>query len=225
MSRKQKMTADLLFVVQLGLAVFFAGSQFLHMLNAQTLQGASVTMFVAVEIFVVMNLYLAFRAHRTKPSRVTFQVLFTYSWWTVLWSGNFGIIAYHTVTDFHTMWSMSEYVNIAVVLLGLLTVSVVSKIKNMDPRDPILKGLVALVFKATPQLFQAWKFYAFGGASWAGFAVLGGHLTILTRLGQLGFSVKEVGWDRNRIGSVISEIGNELSWLLATGAWVWWRFF
>ena len=59
-----------------------------------------------------------------------------------------------------------------------------------------------------------------GGAGLAGAAVITGHITILPRLGQLWFSIKEAGWDRNRHGSALSELANEASWLVATLVWL-----
>ena len=40
------------------------------------------------------------------------------------------------------------------------------------------------------------------------------------RLGQLVFSIREAGWDRNRMGSLISEVANEGSWIVATVVWL-----
>jgi hypothetical protein len=50
--------------------------------------------------------------------------------------------------------------------------------------------------------------------------VVNGHFTILMRIGQLIFSIREAGWDRNRIGSAISEVANEASWLIVTVVWL-----
>jgi len=50
--------------------------------------------------------------------------------------------------------------------------------------------------------------------------VIVGHFTILVRLGQIYFLVKEAGWDKNRVWLAISETANEISWGVATIAWV-----
>ena len=77
-----------------------------------------------------------------------------------------------------------------------------------------------MFFKAIPQLALAYKIFMRGGAGLAGAAVITGHITILPRLGQLWFSIKEAGWDRNRHGSALSELANEASWLVATLVWL-----
>ena len=77
-----------------------------------------------------------------------------------------------------------------------------------------------MFFKAIPQLALAYKIAMRGGAGLAAAAIITGHITILARLGQLWFSIKEAGWDRNRRGSAFSELANEISWLAATAVWL-----
>jgi hypothetical protein len=36
----------------------------------------------------------------------------------------------------------------------------------------------------------------------------------------LYFSIREAGWDRNRIGSALSEAANEISWVVTTIVWL-----
>jgi hypothetical protein len=54
----------------------------------------------------------------------------------------------------------------------------------------------------------------------AGAMLLAGHIGIMTRLGQLWYAIREAGWDRNRQGAVLSEIANEVTWILVTVAWL-----
>ena len=54
----------------------------------------------------------------------------------------------------------------------------------------------------------------------AGAMLLTGHIGIMTRLGQLWFAIREAGWDRNRLGVVLSETANEVTWILVTVAWL-----
>jgi hypothetical protein len=69
-------------------------------------------------------------------------------------------------------------------------------------------------------LALAYKIFMQGGAGLATAAVITGHITILSRLGLLWFSIQEAGWDRNRRGSALSEVANEISWLVATLVWL-----
>jgi hypothetical protein len=83
-----------------------------------------------------------------------------------------------------------------------------------------MRGWLAVSFKAVPQIVLAWSISIHGGAGLALGAVVSGHITILSRLAQLSMAIREAGWDQNRVGSFISEVPNELSWIAVTLAWV-----
>ena len=102
---------------------------------------------------------------------------------------------------------------------AVLTLAVGSR-QRLGIADPMVKGWLAVFFKAIPQLALAYKIYLRGGAGLAAAAVITGHITILARLGQLWFSIQEAGWDRNRRGSALSELANEGSWIIATLVWL-----
>jgi hypothetical protein len=86
--------------------------------------------------------------------------------------------------------------------------------------DPLVKGVIAVCFIGLPQLTLAYKIFLEGGQGLAGTMLFAGHIAILTRLGQLWFSIQEAGWDRNRQGAALSEIANETTWLLVTLVWL-----
>jgi hypothetical protein len=83
----------------------------------------------------------------------------------------------------------------------------------------VIRGYLAVFFKGVPQLTLAVNILMVGGAGVSVFGILTGHITICSRLGQLVMSLREAGWDRNRKGSLISEIANEGSWIVVTIAW------
>lgn len=86
--------------------------------------------------------------------------------------------------------------------------------------NAMVKGLFGVAYKSIPQVLLAWKFLAEGGSGTPGPSVVLGHATISIRLGQIYFMVKEAGWDRNRFWLAVSESANELSWIIATLAWL-----
>ena len=222
----------LLFVLQIALGTVFCLSQFQHMLEHGVQTGVSVVMFLSVQAFLMINLILAVQAYKGLPRVIAIENVTTYLVWNVLWGMNTFLVA-HAMTENHEiLWTSSEYVALCAVLLGILLVYSAGRARGLTINDPIVRGCSALVFKAAPQLFQAWKIFVFGGSAWSVIAVLGGHITILIRLGQIGFSYlaakkitsMELQKETMRpvIGMAISEIGNELSWLVATAFWLWW---
>jgi hypothetical protein len=54
----------------------------------------------------------------------------------------------------------------------------------------------------------------------AAIGIWAGHVTICMRIGQLVYAIREAGWDRYRRGSLISEVANEASWIVATVVWL-----
>lgn len=74
--------------------------------------------------------------------------------------------------------------------------------------------------KAVPQLTLAWNIWLHGGAGISIVAFTVGHVTICTRLWQVWYSIREAGWDRNRIGIAVGEAANELSWIVTTAVWL-----
>lgn len=214
MSAKKKLLADLLFAVQIVFAFVLGVSQFLRML--ETIQGVSLTMFFSMEIFVGINLFLAIRAHRNQPSRITRQTMASYTLIIVMITADLAAIFIHGGYD----WSRNDAITAVLVAVGIAVCLSGARLKGLGWGDPLVKGWLAISFKAIPQLLLAWKIFQDGGAGTPGAAILAGHFTVCTRLGQLGLSIREAGWDRNRIGSALSEIANEASWVVVTIVWL-----
>jgi len=117
-------------------------------------------------------------------------------------------------------WSSRDTLSMVAVSLGVVSTLLVAQRKDLSIRDPMVKGYLAVLFKGVPQLILAYEIMLWGGQGVATLAIISGHATIISRLGQLWFSIKEAGWDRNRIGSAISEIANEGSWIIVTIVWL-----
>lgn len=214
MSSGKKMFADSLFGVQLVCTFLFGGSQFLRMLT--TSQGVSISWFASWQVFLVLNLVLAIRAHRNRPSRVTLQTILSYVAWVTMVTLDFGVMVWKQIGT----WNGRDSATVALVAMGVLATLAIARRKDLPITDPMVKGYLAVSFKTIPQLILAYNIFVLGGNGLAGLAVVTGHITILTRLGQLWFSIREAGWDRNRIGSAISELANEGSWMICTIVWL-----
>jgi hypothetical protein len=212
--RRERLTADTLFVVQVGCALLFGVTQIVHMLH--TTQGVSLTWFVFWAVFLAINLRLALRAHGVQPSRVTLQTVISYATWATVLAGALAVLLWRSLGA----WYAVDTLNVLVSGLGIVATLAVGKRHGLNITDPMVRGWLAVFFKATPQLTLAWHLTQVGGAGISAFAVLAGHITINIRLGQLYFSMREAGWDRNRIGSLVSEVANELSWVVATIVWL-----
>lgn len=204
---KKRLLGDVLFLVQLGFALTFGVSQFLIMLTST--EGVSLSWFVAWEVFLLLNLWLAWRAHQTQPSRVTLQTLIVYAIWTAM----IALDLLALIVKDSWEWTDRDTICFQIIAVGALLTLVVGR-SNIS--DPLVKGWLAVFFKAVPQLVLAWNVALLGGEGISWFAVFAGHVTILSRIGQLTLAIREAGWDKNRVGSMISEVPNELSWIIVT---------
>lgn len=214
MSSKKKMAVDSLFGVQIICTFVFGGSQFLRMLT--TSQGVSISWFACWQVFLVLNLVLATRAHRNQPSRVTLQTILSYVAWVTMVTLDLGVMFWKETGT----WNGRDTTTVILAAIGIVATFILARRKQLAITDPIVKGYLAVFFKAVPQLILAYNVFMLGGNGLAAMAIVTGHITILTRLGQLWFSIREAGWDRNRIGSAISELANEASWLVVTIVWL-----
>jgi hypothetical protein len=212
-SLKEKI-ADFLFIVQVVGAVVMCGSQFVRFLT--TVQGQSLSMMAVMEIYLVLHLALAVSAHKAKPSRSTWQMVATFLLWIVGIGSNIGAIFYNGSYQ----WSGFDNTTCILALVGAALVFGSSRFYGVGFSDPMPKAILAMLFKATPQLIMAFKVASEGGAGVPMAAIITGNITVLTRLAMLGISIYEEGRDRNRIWLFASETANEISWAAVSVVWV-----
>ena len=211
---RQRFIGDILFYLQMFFAFSMGIAQALRMLT--TTEGVNVTWLVFWGIFLIINLSLSYRAHQTLPSRITKQTFIVYATWTALMVGNVIVFIWQDVgiwKNIDTMTALLAGTGIAVTLL-------IGRLNALPISDPLIRGYLAVFFKGLPQLTLAYSVWQHGGAGLSVTAVIVGHITICTRLGQIFLSLREAGWDRNRLGSAISEIANEGSWIVVTIVWL-----
>lgn len=214
MSCKKQVIADLLFGVQIVGALVFCGSYFVRSLHDVT--GSSVVQFCFVVAFLFFCLTLSIGAYRAKPDRPTKQGIVTYIVWLIML---IAVIA-ATMGNEGYKWNNKE---VAILVWGLVLAGIVIIIGitlKTKVTDPMMRGLLAITFKSIPQILLAWKFIEEGASGTPAVAIIVGHVTILIRLSQIYFMVRESGWDKNRKWLAVSEVSNEASWIITSVVWV-----
>lgn len=151
MSSQKKFTADLLFGVQIICTFIFGGSQFLRMTS--TSQGVGISWFICWEIFLLLNLALAIRAHKNQPSRVTLQTILSYAAWTTMVLLDLVVILWKSIGK----WNSRDNITIICAALGTVATLVIANRKHKSITNPIVKGCLAIFFKAVPQLTLAFN--------------------------------------------------------------------
>lgn len=210
----KKLAADLIFALQICLALISGGSQFLRLLT--TSQGVNVSWLASWLTFLLINLALTIRAHRSRPSRVTLQTVLTYGAWSLVIAADLGALLWMG----RELWDLTDTVTVGMVGPGVALVCFWAWRRGLGLIDPMVNAGFAMCFIGLPQLTLAYKIFYVGGAGLAGAMLLAGHIGICTRLGQLYFAIKEAGWDRHRLAAALSELANETTWLLVTAAWL-----
>ncbi len=200
-----KTIADLLFALQIVLALISGGSEFLRLLT--TSQGINISWLVSWLAFLLINLTLTIQAHLTLPSRVTLQAVFTYAAWTLMIAACLGALLWRG----EEIWDPEDNLTTLAVALGLAFTLLAAYRLGWGFADPLVRAGVAACFIGLPQLTLTYKIFMEGGAGMAGLMLLAGHIGICTRLGQLWFAIREAGWDRNRQGAALSELANEVT--------------
>lgn len=214
MSSRKRMIADLLFGVQIIGAFIFCSAYILRSLEDVT--GSSIAQFGLTIAFLGFNLALGVSVHRAAPSRVTRQAIATYITWIVLVVGI--TLAAGTNPDYR--WNEKDTTTLVTGIVLTLVVVGVTIQQQLPVGDPMVKGSFAIAYKAVPQFLLAWKFLTEGASGTPGLSVVIGHLTVLIRIGQISFMVREAGWNRPLKWLMASEVLNEVSWIAATIVWL-----
>ncbi len=212
--QKTRLLGDGLFYIQILAATTFGIAQAWLMLT--TTEGVIFTWLAFWGIFLLINLSLSYRAHQVKPSRITKQTVIVYAIWTAIMTLNIGVFLWQD----EDIWNDVDTLTSSLAIAGITLTLLIGFLKRLPITDPLIRGYLAVFFKAVPQFTLAYSVWVNGGQGLSLAAVVIGHITICTRLGQIFLSMREAGWDRNRQGSAISEVANELSLIVVTIVWL-----
>lgn len=210
---KEQLIGDSLFVIQLFAAICFCVAQIYVFMKS--VDGASLTWILFWWGFVAINLYLSVQAFLMSKDRIIRQTMMNYAVWTSSIGVTFGVLIWKGAS-----WSVVDSITSAIVVLGFATLVLIKIVKNLKFTNPRFKAATAVLLKAVPQLMLAYNIILFGGNGIATYTIIIGHIMINLRILQVYLSAKNVGWDENRKSIVFGELGNELSWIVATIAWI-----
>jgi hypothetical protein len=212
-ARHDRAISDVLFVAQIACALGFGVAQIIAMQSS--VEGISITWFGLWLAFLLVNLVLAVNAMRVHADRFITQTVIVYGVWTVAITANF-----FTLVLADAVWNEVDSITLLITGGGIVVAIAVGHLHGLGIADPMVRAAFAVLCKGVPQVTLGWNILREGGAGIAVFAIIAGHLIISMRLAQIAFSIRAAGWDRNRLGMVIGEAANELSWIVVTIAWI-----
>lgn len=212
--RRERLLADCLFVIQVLCASAFGVAQYRTMQTS--VEGVSTTWFLFWGVFLVVNLVLAVNAYRAFASRIAVQTVIIYAVWTLVC----GAVLLELLLTEAARWTHVDEVTAVITVAGCICAVLIGRRRGLAMSDPLVRAGFAVFCKAVPQLTLAWNIWELGGAGISAVAFAVGHITICMRLWQVWLSIREAGWDRNRLGIAIGEAANEVSWIVATAVWL-----
>lgn len=215
MDQRKWNAADLLFAIQMLGMVAFIGAQAQRM--TQTVQGISPAWLVCAEAFCVINVGLAYRGWRQMPVRSTLQLFVTHGSWTI---GIALLLVLFALKATEIVWGWYDTTTFVTVVLASTIVYWIGVRNGAGITDPIVRGLLAAIFRGIPHVALAYKIALLGGNGLAAVTVWAAHATASVRIGQLTLAIRDVGWDRARRGLAIAEAASEATWIIVTVVWL-----
>ncbi len=178
-------------------------------------QSITVTFYLLMFLFILFNLSLSINAFLVDHKESSKRIVWIYANWTLLVGLLLAIVSWKGV------WKNTDNIVLILAFVATISVLVIGYKMNLSYRDSIIRGILACIYKGGPQLYLAYCIIQNHGASdLAPLAVWVANSTALLRIYQISFSIRQSGWTRDLLGLVISESGNEITWMLVTVIWL-----
>lgn len=213
MSLIKKYTMDILFLINVALVIYFTEKQFTRLLVSN--EGVSTSVYFFAFTYIVILFILAIKAKKNLPGRVMTQLYILYVGGLIVYGSFLSVVILKW-----SSWDTNDWITTGIVFACLVILTIVSIIKKVNFTHPYVKGFTGLIVKSVPQLIMAQKIYSQGGSGHNGWAILAFHGMTNIRILQTIIEIKRAGWDKNRKGILISEVGNELAWIIVTIVWL-----
>ncbi len=205
----------ILFLIQVVGALIFGGFQLHHMIAYST-NGLSESMFLCNAVFVGINLILALKAHSVGSSKNTKETVLIYIIGTIIYIAFLAVMAIKA----ESVWGNLDWITITIVLSLIAIMFAYVTYAKISYNNPLIKGVVSLIVKVIPQLIMAYKIHEVGGQGLNIVAIVAFHILTCLRIWKVWQNKQEMKYDKNRTGLLISEIGNEISWIIVSFVYI-----
>lgn len=204
---------DLFFAFQVVMAYFFALPQVFKMF--ESVQGVTINWLLCADLFVILNLYLMVGVHKKSRSRQSLQTLLIYANWVVL------VTPMVIITFFRCAWGRQDTLVASLIAGAAIIVFSWGHFSGRGLIDPVIRGLLVGLFRVVPHLYLSYCIIQAGsGSGIATKTVVAANITATARIITLYLAGRKTGWDKGLVASILSEIGNEASWMIVTLIWL-----
>lgn len=186
-----------------------------------SVQGTSAVMMGLVLLYCVLQGLLAIAAHKRSPTKTSKRTIGIYGMWFVL----VGLICIAIVINGSYKSDDIDGIMLAIGVIGASVIIGMALSSRLEFDDPMIKGLLAMLWKSMPQLLFAWKILEQGGQGTPLLVIVLGNINIWLRLGQLRVQKEEAGaWNRPLRWAWRSEWVNAATWFIPSCFWFRWWF-
>lgn len=214
MSKRQRNTAFILYVVGMATAILWCSAQALRAFT--TTQGASLAQYAAFTGGFAVQLVLALEARKQTPGPIISQQVRLYTMWSVCGSLLIVIVAIQGGYQ----WSTVDTVITILASAGLALTVAWAAVTRISFSDAAVRAWFNISLKSLPQFLLAWKVLAEGPAGITIIAIILGNVSILTRLVPMSMSITTEGYNREKWWLRVSDAVNLASWSSVTFVWV-----
>jgi len=193
----------------------FGVAQIVHM-SIHGTQGLSTSAFLLSGLFVSLRLKLAYAAHHRTPSKETLKILWMYWLAVVLYLGIMTVL----VVKSHRVWDAIDTLTIIITIASTLVSLIWLRELGIKFKDPLTDGVCTLIVKVVPSTLMAWKIWHEGGSGLSFGLVVVYHVMILLEVLQVSRAAIATSWNKHIKALFVATIGNEISWILVTIAWL-----
>lgn len=206
---------DILFAIQILGMVAFTTGQFFQMIK--TVQGISPAWLICAELFCILSFSLTYLGWKKTPSRATFQLLITHCGWML---SILLLLVLLFIKAHEVIWGWYDSVTFVFVLIATLVILCWALVARLGIADPIVRGVLAGIYRGVPHVSLAYKIWLLGGRGIAPVTIWAANITACIRILQLLYAIREAGLDRTRKGLLLGECANEFTWILVTIVWI-----
>ena len=142
--RQKEIFLDLIFISQTVMGILFAVFQIMKMQSS--VEGLTVPVFLFNLIFISIVWIFSFSSHRANPSKVTIQILITYTIGLTVYGSILGMFLYRA----DTYWIAKDTITTLLVSIGAGIIVLIYRRKVMEPRP---RAYMGVIFKAIYNTF------------------------------------------------------------------------
>jgi hypothetical protein len=217
------LSSTVLFCIQLVLLAYSGSQQLMKLLESDS--GMSLTWVLLWLAFLVMNLLLSIQAYRSKRVTENLQLIIMYAALIGMCLSWLGVMFYRNTLTFN----LYDLFNTLFAAISTMAVFMVARHLEWYENRPTLSEItqhpwtrtaLALLYKAVPQVTLTVQILAGESQAVSGAMILIGHVSIIMRFIQALLSMRKAGYNQNIVAILISEGGNELTWITFTVVWL-----